>query len=165
MPFIFYLFSAHHHFTRNALLIVSLQAALVTGIVALFYHLTNFVPFLRSNWGWLVTITLIYFILYFALAIHSDLFRFFPYNIIALVAYTLCSSIMITFLTCIFHPTVLYIGGCIIFSMCLSVILFTFQYKLDVFGISPFIILLTVGGIASGIYIYILILIFIYKII
>ncbi|XP_062843238.1 fas apoptotic inhibitory molecule 2b [Trichomycterus rosablanca] len=119
-------------FIRKVYLILTSQLFVTGAVVALFTFYAPVRFYIQTHPGLYSTSSFLFFITYLLLACCGDLRRRFPWNLVLLGVFTLCSACMLGFISSYYRSESVLLCVSITALVCLCVSILSFQSKIDV---------------------------------
>ncbi|XP_049588756.1 fas apoptotic inhibitory molecule 2b isoform X2 [Syngnathus scovelli] len=126
-------------FIRKVYAILMVQLLVTVGIVALFTFCAPVRFFIQTHPSLYMASSLLFFATYIALSCCGDLRRQVPWNIILLVIFTLSMAFMMGFVSSFYNTKSVMLCLGITAIVCFSIIVFSFQSKVDVTSCQGFL--------------------------
>ncbi|CAN7942620.1 unnamed protein product, partial [Ixodes pacificus] len=123
--------AVRHGFIRKVYGILVVQLGITTGFIALFIFEPNVKLYSRQHPGLYISAMVITFVLMIVLACCESVRRSFPVNLILLMIFTACESVLLGTVSSFYRVEEVMIAAGICTVVCLGLTLFAFQTKWD----------------------------------
>jgi FtsH-binding integral membrane protein len=125
-------------FVRKVFGIVATQMMVTSGVVALFYATPTIPAFFFNNPGVIYAVIALYCAFACALSCFPSLARSYPTNYFLLGAFTVCTSILVAFITAVYDPATVLAAAGITTGVCIGLFAFAFQTRYDFTKLAPY---------------------------